>query len=129
MTEEQRTAYIWTKYRAPAAEKHADSSSSSDGASPGNSSTVSQDYARASSGEASEYSSMNISTPGDEYGMRFAANILNTVLICWLLSDNEAEVCNYTPFDQLVRVASLAGIEHMQDREASEALLCLHRAH
>ncbi|KAF8608730.1 hypothetical protein BDV93DRAFT_504263 [Ceratobasidium sp. AG-I] len=110
MTAEERSAYIWTKYRAPAAEKRGDSSSSSDASSSGDASSVSMDYARASSGEASDYSSMNVSTPGDDYG-------------------DEVEVCSYAPFDQLVRVASLASIEHMQDREASEALLCLHRSH
>jgi hypothetical protein len=72
---------------------------------------------------------MNISTPGDEYGMLFVVNTVSIILIYWALLDDEVEVCNYTPFDQLVRVASLAGIEHMQDREASEALLRLHRSH
>lgn len=129
MTEEEQIAFIWTKYRAPAAEKRAGSSSSSKASSSGRSSTSSQGSTRASSSEASEYSSGEISTPSENSGASFAVHVIIIVLIYWLLVDDNVEVVNYSPFDQLVRVASLAGAEHMLDREASEALLSLRGSH
>ncbi|KAG9095439.1 hypothetical protein FRC06_009796 [Ceratobasidium sp. 370] len=105
-TEEDKHRFLWTKYRAPASEKHEASESASTS---GFTSTDSIfELSRASSADVSECSIPEAATPAED-------------------GDVEMTPC-VAPFDFLLQAANLFHAEEKQKLEACEALLALGRS-